>query len=173
MGRKPSTMRMGPVSVFALVIVLCLAVLGALAASTAQAGSALAERQASFTADDYRNEIAGQALYAQADDVLAEIRQAGGWQADGMDALSNAAGEIAQKAAEAAAEASDGADAPSTPDVTASVEGTELLAHIQAESGRCLDIVWEVQEDVTLSVTSWKATTLWQEDRTDVLWTGA
>ena len=76
--RRVSTVRMGPISVFALVIILCLAVLGVLSASTATAGSSLAQRQASFAADDYCNEVAGQQLYAAADDALAPVRAAGG-----------------------------------------------------------------------------------------------
>ena len=57
MERRPSTVRMGPISVFALVIILCLAVLGVLSVTSASAGSALAQRQAEFAADAYRNEI--------------------------------------------------------------------------------------------------------------------
>ena len=56
---------MGPVSLFALVVALCLAVMAVLAVTTARASMALAERQAAFTADDYANETVGQELLAR------------------------------------------------------------------------------------------------------------
>lgn len=160
--RRLSTVRMGPISVFALVIILCLAVLGVLSASTATAGSSLAQRQASFAADDYRNEVAGQQLYAAADDALAPVRAAGGDAAAATAALEAALPDIT-------AAAQEGADSS----VESDVEGSILSAHIQSSSGRCLDIQLEVQPDATLAVTAWKATTLWVEDNTDVIWQGA
>lgn len=163
MERRPSTVRMGPISVFALVIILCLAVLGVLSVTSASAGSALAQRQAEFTADDYRNEIAGQSFYARADDVLAQVRAQGGDARAAAAALDAAVAQIAQEAS---------SDAGSQTTVSASLEGGELAVHIQAQSGRCLDIEFAIQPDATLSVAAWKATTLWTEDTTDHLWTG-
>ena len=186
--RRVSTVRMGPISVFALVIILCLAVLGVLSASTATAGSSLAQRQASFAADDYRNEVAGQQLYAAADDALAPVRAAGGDAAAVSAALEAALPDITAAAQEGFAEggsvsaepdAASEASAvsapaePAIPSVQASIEGSTLSAHIQSSSGRCLDIQLEVQPDATLAVTAWKATTLWVEDDTDVIWQGA
>lgn len=179
--RRLSTVRMGPISVFALVIILCLAVLGVLSASTATAGSSLAQRQASFAADDYRNEVAGQQLYAAADDALASVRAAGGDAADAVAALEAALPDITAAAQEGFAEgetAEPAADAESAaaepaPTVQTSIESGTLSAHIQSSSGRCLDIQLEVQPDATLAVTAWKATTLWEEDDTDVIWQGA
>lgn len=163
MERRPSTVRMGPISVFALVIILCLAVLGVLSVTSASAGSALAQRQAEFTADDYRNEIAGQSFYARADDALAQVRAQGGDAQVAAAALDAAVAQIAQEAS---------SDAGSQTTVSASLEGGELAVHIQAQSGRCLDIEFAIQPDATLSVAAWKATTLWTEDTTDHLWTG-
>lgn len=163
MERRPSTVRMGPISVFALVIILCLAVLGVLSVTSASAGSALAQRQAEFTADDYRNEIAGQSFYARADDVLAQVRAQGGDAQAAAAALDAAAAQIAQEAS---------SDAGSQTAVSASLEGGELAVRIQEQSGRCLDIEFAIQPDATLSVAAWKATTLWTEDTTDHLWTG-
>ena len=181
--RRLSTVRMGPISVFALVVILCLAVLGVLSASTATAGSSLAQRQASFAADDYRNEVAAQQLYAAADDALASVRAAGGDAAAAAAALEAALPDIAAAAQEGFAEgetaaASGAASEPNVavepaPTVQTSIESGTLSAHIQSSSGRCLDIQLEVQVDATLAVTAWKATTLWEEDDTDVIWQGA
>ena len=79
MARKPEpattgSVRMGPISIFTLVIVICLAVMATLALTTARADTALAERQASFTADDYANECLGQAFLAEVDAALASAR---------------------------------------------------------------------------------------------------
>ena len=62
--------RIGPISVFTLVIVLCLAVLSMLAFSTANAASTMAQRQASQTSGIYENETAAQEFLAGIDDVL-------------------------------------------------------------------------------------------------------
>lgn len=164
MKRRPSTVRMGPISIFALMIILCLAVLGVLSVASASAGSALAQRQAEFTADDYLNEVAGQRFYACADDVMAGVRAQGG----GAQAASNALDAGMENIVDRALSGVDGEVA-----LNASLGGTELTVHIEAESGRCLDIEFSIQDDATLSVTSWKATTLWVEDTTDRLWTGS
>ena len=163
MERRPSTIRMGPISVFALVIILCLAVLGVLSVTSASAGSALAQRQAEFTEDDYHNEIAGQRLYALVDDELVAARAQGGDAQAAAAALDAVLADIATRASE-------GLDP--APSVDVSLDGTELAAHIQAQSGRCLDIELAIRADASLSVASWKATTLWTEDTTDRLWTG-
>lgn len=163
MERRPSTVRMGPISVFALAIILCLAVLGVLSVTSAAAGSALAQRQAEFTADDYRNEIAGQSFYARADDVLAQVRAQGGDAQAAAAALDAAVVDIGSAA-------SSDAGVPIT--LSTSLDGGELEVRVQAQSGRCLDIEFVIQPDATLSVAAWKATTLWTEDTTDHLWTG-
>ena len=62
--RGRGSVRIGPISLFALVIILCLAVMAVLSVTTAQATYAAAERQASFTTDTYANERAGQELVA-------------------------------------------------------------------------------------------------------------
>ena len=154
---------MGPISVFALVIILCLAVLGVLSVTSASAGSALAQRQAEFAVDDYRNEIVGQSFYAHADDVLAQVRAQGGDAQAASAALEAAMVDIGSAA-------SSDAGVPIT--LSTSLDGGELEVRIQAQSGRCLDIEFAIQPDATLSVAAWKATTLWIEDTTDHLWTG-
>ncbi|HIY79318.1 MAG TPA: hypothetical protein IAA42_02650 [Candidatus Olsenella excrementavium] len=146
------SVRMGPVSLFALVVALCLAVMAVLAVTTARASMALAERQAAFTADDYANEAVGQELLARVRAVADE----GGAGAVGTrlyDLLAACSGE-------------DG------PALTATINEGQLSAHIESASGRCLDVVLAIGENGEVSVGSWRATTLWDEDTGDVLWTG-
>lgn len=142
--------RMGPISLIALVVALCLAVMSVLAVTTARANRALAERQAAFTADDYANE-------AVAQEFLARVRAAA---ADGADPAAQAA-ELA-----AACAGGDGAT------VTAAGENGRVELHVEAQSGRCLDVLLSVGEDGEVGVEAWRATTLWDEDTGDVLWTG-
>lgn len=146
------TVRMGPLSLFALVVALCLAVMAVLSVATANASMALAERQASFTADDYANE-------AVAQELLARIRSA---------AREGGAGAVGARLDDLVAACSDG-DGPS---LTASMEGGQVSMHVESESGRCLDALLDVGEDGSVGVASWRATTLWDEDTGDVLWTG-
>ena len=58
------------------------------------------------------------------------------------------------------------------PAVTATINEGQLGAHIESASGRCLDVVLAIGENGEVSVGSWRATTLWDEDTGDVLWTG-
>ena len=156
-------MRMGPASLFSLIIILCLAVLGVLSATSAQAGVAMAQRQTSFATADYANEIVAQTLYAQVDSVVASSRQQGGGVQDACSALQAALPDLSQAAAQSV-------DNP--PALTASLDGTALVAHIETDEGRCLDVSLRVRDDVSLAVESWKSSTLWVEDTSDVLWTG-
>ena len=144
--------RMGPVSLFALVVALCLAVMSVLAVTTARASMALAERQATFTADDYANETVGQELLARVRAVADE----GG------------AGEVGARLDELLSACS----AEGGPAVTATINEGQLSAHVESASGRCLDVVLAIGENGEVSVGSWRATTLWDEDTGDVLWTG-
>ena len=82
--RGRGSVRIGPISLFALVIILCLAVMAVLSVTTAQATYAAAERQASFTADTYANERAGQEFAADIDAALAPVRAAGGGLAEAL-----------------------------------------------------------------------------------------
>ena len=56
MNSTNGSVRIGPISLFTLVIILCLAVMAVLSATTAQATYSAAEKQALFTNDTYQNE---------------------------------------------------------------------------------------------------------------------
>lgn len=150
--RAGGEVRMGPISLFALVVALCLAVMAVLAVTTARASSSLAERQAAFTADDYANEAVAQELLARVRGVAGE-GGAGAVEARMDDLLAVFSGE-------------DGLA------VTASINEGQLSAYVESASGRCLDVVLAIGENGEVSVESWRATTLWDEDTGDVLWTG-
>lgn len=65
MNSTNGSVRIGPISLFTLVIILRLAVMAVLSATTAQATYSAAEKQALFTNDTYQNEQAAQSAVAR------------------------------------------------------------------------------------------------------------
>lgn len=148
--RGRGSVRIGPISLFALVIILCLAVMAVLSVTTAQATLAAAEKQAAFTADTYANERAAQELTAEVDAALAPVRAAGGGLDEAVAAVERALPEGAV------------------------MDGTTVKAEFATDSGRSLAIELQIHKDATYSVSSWKATTKWTENGAgETLWSGA
>lgn len=77
MAKPHGSVRIGPISLFTLIIILCLSVLAVLSVTTAQAEYSITQRQADTTTETYQLESAGQALVSRVDGVLAGVRQAG------------------------------------------------------------------------------------------------
>ena len=76
MAREKGSVRIGPVSVFALVVILGLAVLAVLSAATAQASHTEAQAQADFTRSAYVNDVAAAQALADIDAALADTASA-------------------------------------------------------------------------------------------------
>lgn len=149
MSRPRGSVRMGPISLFTLVIVLCLAVLGVLAITTAQATFAAAEKQALFTTDTYMNETAAQEFVAEVDAALASVREEGGDYAEAREAVQ----EILP--------------------ADATFENATVSVTFTADSGRILDVQLTIRQDATYEITTWKATTEWTNtDSGETLWSG-
>lgn len=72
MAREKGSVRIGPVSVFALVVILGLAVLAVLSAATAHASYTEAQAQADFTRSAYVNDAAAAQALADIDVALAK-----------------------------------------------------------------------------------------------------
>ena len=96
---------------------------------------------------------------AAAQELLARVRSA---------AREGGAGAVGARQDDLVAACSDGGG----PSLTASMEGGQVSVHVESESGRRLDALLDVREDGSVGVASWRATTLWDEDTGDVLWTG-
>ena len=170
MARKPEpaatgSVRMGPISIFTLVIVICLAVMATLALTTVRADAAIAERQASFTADDYTNECLGQAFLAETDAALASARATGLGPAEATAALAGELDSLTARATDAVA-----ADGHT---LQAQANGNAISVRIDAPSGRALAIGLAVTSDGKLAISYWKPSTTWTEDTSDTLWMGA
>lgn len=77
MSASHGSVRMDPISLFTLLIVLCLAVMAVLSVTTSQATYVLAQRQANATVALYANETAAQNLVAHIDQTLSQARVQG------------------------------------------------------------------------------------------------
>lgn len=105
MAKSKGSVRMGPISLITLIVVLCLAVMAALAVSTAKATYAATERQSYSTADIYTAEGAAQEFLAAVDTQLAPVRAAGGGRAAGLEAVRSAGMNLIEGATERDVEA--------------------------------------------------------------------
>lgn len=72
MAKPHGSVRIGPISLFTLIIVLCLAVLTVLSVTTSLAELSTTERQAATTTETYQLEAIGQQFVADVDAALAE-----------------------------------------------------------------------------------------------------
>ena len=150
MNSTNGSVRIGPISLFTLVIILCLAVMAVLSATTAQATYSAAEKQALFTNDTYQNEQAAQSAVAVIDAALEDVRASG----DGLDEALAAVDEALP------------ADAQR--------DGSRVLMTFASSSGRTLDVELTITANATYEISQWKATTQWTNDGPGAtLWSGA
>lgn len=70
MAKPHGSVRIGPISLFTLIIILCLAVLSVLSLTTARAELSVTERQAATTTETYQLETAAQTFVAEVDGAL-------------------------------------------------------------------------------------------------------
>lgn len=152
MAQNSSTIRMGPISLFALVILICVAVMAVLTLSTSQATYSAAEKQMRFTSDTYSNEIAAQDTVKLIDETLYPLRQNG-------ESVSTAMATLERIL-------------PSS----ATIENDTISMRFTEESGRSLHIAILIRDDLRYSITNWQAMTQWNEEPStgnDLLWTGS
>ena len=144
------SVRIGPISLFTLVIILCLAVMAVLSATTAQATYSAAEKQALFTNDTYQNEQAAQSAVAVIDAALEDVRASGGGLDEALAAVDEALPADAQR------------------------DGSRVLMTFASPSGRTLDVELTITSNATYEISQWKATTQWTNDGPGAtLWSGA
>lgn len=146
MSESQRRVRMGTVSLFALVMIISLSVMAALSAATAKASEAQTDTQAVFLTDTYANESAAQSAVAVIDAQLAACAQTGEGAAGGASALAERAARAAQDAGYAAA-----------------AEGPYVAMDFAAASGRQLHVELEIRADYTYQITQWKAATHWNQ----------
>lgn len=186
MAKPHGSVRIGPISLFTLIIVLCLAVLTVLSVTTSLAELSTTERQAATTTETYQLESVGQQFVADVDAALTrddgalnEVLADYGVQeqsslTDGSEELviedDTVAGEPVggDLGRPSATEAADGS--PVT--FSGTRDGELISATFSMESGRTLAIVLRIQND-TYTIEQWKVTTEWTDDGTgENLWLG-
>ena len=184
MAKSRGSVRMGPISLFALIIILCLAVMAVLAVTTAQASYVLAERQASADAELAAAHGAGatgpgaMAAVEQALPRLAEEAK----EAAPLPLTANASAVSTDRAASLAGIVGVGrtgeepADAIPVEGVTPLLDDARgaVSASFATDGGRTLDVVIAIRDDGSYEILSWKATTEWNEEGAgETLWSGS
>ncbi len=196
MARPHGSVRIGPISLFTLIIILCLAVLAVLSVTTARAELSVTERQAATTTETYQLEVRGQEFLAAVDGSLATGDAAAleAVLADyGVETTAAAPGADGAAASDAAPagetiedETPSGATAPaagvtivdgdgSAGSITASgtFDGELISATFAMDSGRTLALTLRLNDDGTCTIEQWKMTTQWIDDGTgETLWLG-
>ena len=147
--------RIGPLSLFTLIAVICLAVLAVLEFSTANASKTLADRQRDAVSSLYVNETAAQCFMAQLDDELAASGKAG---------VDNALGSCVQAATDAAQDAVE---------VSASYADDTVYAEFTGAEGRALSVEVTIRDNATYRIDKWKVVAVQNEEEPQGnLWTG-
>lgn len=194
---KPhGSVRIGPISLFTLIIILCLAVLAVLSLTTARAELSITERQAQTTTETYALETAGQEFVAAVDAALAEGASsaldevlstygvtevaADAEATAGASEAAPAAGETIEDESVSGATADKGGNlmviecpAGDPVTVTGSFDGSLITATFSLESGRTLAVALRINDKDTYRIEQWKMTTQWTDDGTgENLWLG-
>ena len=180
MAKPHGSVRIGPISLFTLIIILCLAVLAVLSVTTARAELSITERQATTTTETYELESAAQRFVAEVDRALgagdaalAAVLADYGIVA-GSDATPAAGETIEDDTMVAGGDASAGTTLDDTAiSVDGTFDGTLLSATFSLESGRTLAAVLRINDNGTYTIEQWKTTTQWTDDGTGAnLWLG-
>ena len=164
MAKQGKAVRMGPISLFVLIVVVCVAVLAALSFTTAQAQYTVAKRQASMETSYYANDAVGERLLFEANEQLPAIWATGA-------SPSSAAGTLCSRLNATISEA---AQARGVSLGLLESDGNTIKATISAPDGRTLNIVLELKRGANVEVKQWKITTERNEEITDgKLFTGS
>lgn len=157
---RDHTARIGPISLFALVVIICMATLAVLAVSTAHSSLVLSQRQAAATQELYLDETAAQTFVAELDEVLAGNAGAGG--ASALEPQLVALRDKAQAATDGRVE------------VVARIDGNNVHAEFSCAGGRTLKVSLSIQPDGSWRIDRWRMTAVVNEEQPiGTLYTGA
>ncbi|MBQ9059486.1 MAG: hypothetical protein IJ125_09905 [Atopobiaceae bacterium] len=158
--KRSRGVRIGPISLFTLVAVLALAVLAVLVYSTARAMTTLSERQAEMNTEAYLAESIGQEMLSNLDAVLADASDDGLDKQGAIKLVTNRLSEIALEGYGVKSQAS--------------VDGDALTVSYLTTSGRKLDVVIGINDDLSYSVRKWKTTAeMGVGSEGETLWSGS
>ncbi len=198
MARRRNPVRMGPISIFVLVIILCLAVLATLSFATSRAQVSIQERQEEMVKATYDNEIAAQQFVAALDATLAPLRAEGrqknfaiSYVTDRLSGLfeSSCIVDSPHEAIAAIDEASKSRATTLSQDASPTIEiesddqakqisasgsfrGDVLRVEFTQDNRRTLSIAVRITDSLALELIEWKTSTIWEEDTGEKLWAG-
>lgn len=150
MSTAEGSVRIGPISLFSLIILICLAVLSVLAVSTAQATYTSALKHAAYTNATYENEQAAQELVAEIDAQLSLYR-----------AEQNVTETPAKSVEKILPE-------------NAQITDDTVVAEFVSEGGRTLTVSILIDNNGTYHILEWRASKQWDLNESNVnLWSGS
>lgn len=156
--------RIGPISLFTLIIVICLAVLAVLAFSTANATYTMTQRQAEATTELYLDEAAAQEFMAGVADELATVRDGGGTGEEALTAVRTALPKLTSQVRKSFDD---------QVQVKTRMVDNDLSAEFTCQNGRTLKIVVTIRDNATFRIDKWKMTAVQNEEEpAGNLWTG-
>lgn len=172
MEESRGSVRIGPISLFVLIIVLCLAVLAVLSLQTARAQQAITTQQALMIEETYANEVAGQQFVADVDALLSQGKRDGlsydevfGRIVDFANAQSSQEGLKAGLESEV--------NPAAVPSAAEGEHASIIRAEFLRESGRKLVVRLQIDPDLTYTIASWLVSTQWVEPGADIVyWQG-
>lgn len=155
-----SSVRIGPVSMFTLIAIICLSALAVLAVTTANASHEMAKLQAESVSEQYAAESAAQNFVALIDQTASETT--------GSDVTRAAA--VASSLDDIVRTTQQNADRGIT--VSADMADTDVKAQFACSNGRTLKIVLTILTDGNYQVKQWNMTATENNAQSENLWSG-
>lgn len=164
MARNQGSVRMGPISLFTLVVILCMTTLSVLCVVTAQATYQMSLRQAEATTAAYENERAAQ-IWLGALSEGTELAIADGLAVRDVPEVRVVSEKVSATEAVALVSARD---------ILSPAEFVSgVKAEFSTESGRLLNVVVVEKADGSYRILSWKMTAVLNEEQpNETLWSG-
>lgn len=160
MNEQEGSVRIGPVSMFTLIAVICLAVLAVLAITTANASYNMAKLQADSMKEQYVAEIAAQDFVALADSQINQSQGTGSSRVAAFNAsLDSTVARIQEEAGNGVT-------------VAAQTQDNRIMAQFTCKNGRMLDVVLKVEDSGSYEIAQWDMTATRNDAQAENLWSG-
>ena len=179
-----SSMRMGVLDLFVVIIGICLAVLAVLALSTSMASLRLSERQAQNMQQIYNVDTAGQRFAADLDGKVKDAMASGTTAADLLQAVNGELVDLIDDVASASDAILVEAEIRQPDQMTSSFDEefdtTELPKYVggvralfTSEDGYLLTCLFGIDDTGAVEALTWKSTRIWDESaQNEKLWQG-
>lgn len=179
-----SSMRMGVLDLFVVIIGICLAVLAVLALSTSMASLRLSERQTLGMQQIYDVDTAGQRFAADLDGKVQEVVASGVAASDMLRVVNGELAEIIDDAASASAEILVEAEVRQPDQMATSLDDEQDISNLAryiggvratftSDDGYLLTCLFGIDDKGAMDALTWKSTRIWDESaQNEQLWLG-